>query len=86
MAYSPAQVMALSLVVFLVCAYMLRSGLRTGTFPRRYTPHGKEPVIRRENEPKMFRLNLWCLIIIMAVSAFGFANGLLLAINPNFDF
>jgi hypothetical protein len=78
--------MALSLAMLLFCAFSLRSGLRTGTFPRGYTPPGKDRVVSREKEPKLFRISLWSLIIIMAVAAFGLVNGLLLAINPNFDF
>jgi hypothetical protein len=81
--YTPASLMLLGLVGLLIFGQLVRSGLRTGAFPRAYTPRGKDPLIRRDKEPRAFRQNLWCGFVLMAVAAFCLVSGLIDAIDPN---
>ena len=82
MAYSPAQGMMLSAVVFAAVTWEFRSSLRRGGFRRGYTPLGKDPLILRDKEPAAFQRNVWASVIILVVTVIGFVLSLIQAIWP----
>ena len=83
MAYSPAQGIAIGAVALVWLIWMVRKGLRTGAFPRAFTPPGKERLLRREKEPAAFRRNLWTGVAMVVVAVIAIAISLALAVNPN---
>lgn len=82
-AYSPAEVIALGAALLVWATWLVRKSLRTGGFPRAFTPPGKERLISRDKEPAAFRRNLWAGVALIVVAVVAIAVGLALAIDPS---